>query len=65
MTQIKKIFFLINLLIFGFLTASAQTITGKIADTAAKKEIINAVIALLNPKDSTLYKFTRRYWYVV
>ena len=59
MTQIKKIFFLINLLIFGFLTASAQTITGKIADTAAKKEIINAEIALLNPKDSTLYKFTR------
>ena len=59
MTQIKNCFFLINLLIFGFLTASAQTITGKIADTAAKKEILNVVIVLLNQKDSGLYKFTR------
>ena len=59
MTQIKNCFFIISLLLLGFLTASAQTITGIIADTAAKKEILNAVIALLNPKDSTLYKFTR------
>lgn len=59
MTQIKNCFFLISLLFLGFLTASAQTITGKIADTAAKKEIFNAVIVLLNPKDSGLYKFTR------
>jgi len=59
MTQNKSFYFLIFLLFFEFLTSSAQTITGKIADTAAKKEILNAVIILLNPKDSGLYKFTR------
>ena len=59
MTQTKSFYFLICLLSLTFLTASAQNITGKIADTAAKKEIINAVIVLLNPKDSVLYKYTR------
>jgi hypothetical protein len=48
-----------TLLLFGFLTGSAQSVTGKIADTSAKKEIPNAVIVLLNPQDSGLYKFTR------
>ncbi|MBL0183097.1 MAG: outer membrane beta-barrel protein [Chitinophagaceae bacterium] len=41
--------------------ATAQTIniSGSVADTAEKKLIKNAVVALLLPKDSVLYKFTR------
>jgi hypothetical protein len=42
----------------GF-SVSAQTLSGKIVDTAGKKDISNAVIALLTPGDSVLYKFTR------
>ncbi|MEO6549442.1 MAG: outer membrane beta-barrel family protein [Ferruginibacter sp.] len=39
--------------------SSAQSITGKVMDTATKKEIGNAVVALLTSGDSILYKFTR------
>jgi hypothetical protein len=38
---------------------SAQTLSGKIIDTAGKKDISNAVVALLTPGDSILYKFVR------
>ena len=41
--------------------ASAQTATlkGRIVDTLEKKQLPNAVVSLLNKKDSTLYQFTR------
>ena len=39
--------------------STAQTISGKIVDTAGKKDIANAVVALLTPGDSILYKFAR------
>ncbi len=35
------------------------TVTGNINDNTEKKPVKNAVIALLTPKDSILYKFTR------
>jgi Outer membrane protein beta-barrel family len=35
------------------------TVTGNINDNTEKKAVKNAVIALLTPKDSILYKFTR------
>lgn len=38
---------------------SAQNIIGSISDTTNKKDIVNAVVALLKPIDSTLYKFIR------
>lgn len=41
------------------LSGKAQNITGSIADTGVHKSIPNAVIALLQLPDSTLYKFTR------
>ena len=40
-------------------TTTAQTISGKIIDSTNKKNISNAVVALLTTKDSILYKFTR------
>ena len=55
----KKLFNLLIFLQFTFLITSAQTITGKISDTAAKKDIGSAVVALLTTGDSILYKFTR------
>lgn len=51
------------LLLFFFLLSTllitAQSISGIAVDTSGKKDISNAVIALLNPADSVLYKFTR------
>jgi hypothetical protein len=41
------------------LTATGQNVTGAIADTSDKKNISNAVVALLKPKDSILYQFAR------
>ena len=35
------------------------TISGTVKDTIKQKGVQNAVIALLTPKDSILYKFTR------
>ena len=40
-------------------TTKAQNITGKIYDNTNNKSIANAVIAILQPKDSILIKFTR------
>ena len=53
-----------RLLIFVFLffvgsIVTAQTISGIITDTTNKKMVVNAVVAILNPVDSTLYKFVR------
>lgn len=48
----------VSLLLFSF-TSHSQSITGTIRDTAANKEIGNAVVALLTSGDSVLYKFTR------
>jgi len=42
------------------LTARTQTlVTGSVSDTSQKKAIVNAVIALLTPGDSILYRFAR------
>ncbi|MCW3089649.1 MAG: hypothetical protein JWP81_718 [Ferruginibacter sp.] len=57
--QTKTAVFLFTVFIVMSLFSSAQSITGKITDTAAKKEIPNAVVALLTAGDSILYKFTR------
>ena len=40
-------------------TIHAQNITGKIFDNTNNKSIANAVVAILQPKDSILLKFTR------
>ncbi len=51
---------LFTIILFIFqLSISAQTISGKIVDTSGKKNISNAVVALLTTTDSVLYKFTR------
>ncbi len=57
--NIKLTFLLFNFLCFTSLVTSAQSITGKISDTATKKGVSNAVVALLTTGDSVLYKFTR------
>lgn len=46
---------------FSLFKLSAQTasLSGKVQDTIQHKPVANAVIALLYPKDSVLYKFTR------
>jgi hypothetical protein len=59
MTQrINVLFFSLFTTLFG-LTASAQNISGNLADTTNKKAISNAVVAILKPVDSILYKFVR------
>ena len=51
---------LLSFLLFFFNQFStAQNISGKISDTANKKYVSNAVVALLTPGDSMLYKFVR------
>ncbi len=40
-------------------TAQTTSLTGAVGDTSQKKQIENAVVALLTPGDSILYKFTR------
>ncbi|HMI78399.1 MAG TPA: carboxypeptidase regulatory-like domain-containing protein, partial [Ferruginibacter sp.] len=47
--------------LFFTINAGAQTInvSGSVNDTIQKKGVQNAVVALLNTKDSVLYKFTR------
>ena len=60
MSKNFRYFFLLTLsILFNLLPALAQNITGTIADTTNKKDIINAVVAILKPIDSTLYKFVR------
>jgi hypothetical protein len=53
--------FIAALLLFFTQTILAQTalVTGKIRDTADGRNLTNAVISLLQKKDSTLYKFSR------
>ena len=56
----KSHYFLLSVFSLLFnLFATAQNITGAITDTTNKKEIANAVVAILKPIDSTLYKFVR------
>lgn len=56
----KKTFLLVTLTTFIFIcTSQAQTFSGVISDTVNRKTIENAVIALLKPGDSILYKFVR------
>lgn len=45
--------------VFSFRSYSQTHISGSVADTSQKKSIVNAVIALLTPGDSVLYRFTR------
>jgi Outer membrane protein beta-barrel family/Carboxypeptidase regulatory-like domain len=57
----RKLIALLTGLFCLSVTSFSQTIsvTGSIKDTSEKKDVKNAVIALLTPKDSILYKFTR------
>ena len=57
----KNIFTLFIAFIFFSFSSYAQLakVTGSVSDANEKKPIKNAVIALLIPKDSILYKFTR------
>ncbi|HMO62671.1 MAG TPA: TonB-dependent receptor [Ferruginibacter sp.] len=50
---------LLAMVLISNLPATAQQVTGTLADTSDKKDISNAVVALLKPVDSILYKFTR------
>lgn len=59
MTQSNRVSFLSLILLLCSFYASAQTISGTIADTTNKKDVSNVVIALLKPVDSTLFKFVR------
>jgi hypothetical protein len=56
----RKFFAGLFFLIFAH-TASAQqsTVSGTISDTLGRKNLSNAVVSLLQKKDSTLYKFGR------
>ncbi len=53
-TPVLILFFVVSCFL-----ASAQNVTGIITDTTNKKNIQNAVVALLKPADSILYKFIR------
>ncbi|MBC7889791.1 MAG: outer membrane beta-barrel protein [Ferruginibacter sp.] len=57
--RIKIVLFVFTAFFLTSLVSSAQSLTGKISDTASRKEIANAVVALITPGDSILYKFTR------
>src|SRR5437868_7592448 len=52
---------LLALVLFSVCRSNAQgsTVSGNVSDTSEKKNVQNAVIALLTPKDSILYKFVR------
>ena len=56
----KKLILLITGL-FATLSLIAQSskVTGSVSNADEKKPVHNAVVALLTPKDSILYKFTR------
>ena len=59
MTKLLYRLTLLTCVLFFCTLVFAQNITGSISDTTNKKEIVNAVVALLKPIDSTLYKFIR------
>ncbi len=50
---------LIFVLLLPAFSASAQSVSGTITDTTNKKNVQYAVVALLKPADSVLYKFIR------
>ena len=56
-----KLTALLSLLLLLSVNTYAQnaSASGTISDTSSKKGVQNAVVALLSPKDSVLYKFTR------
>lgn len=58
MARLTLIFFLTCI---SFFTSNAQSVSvsGNVKDTIQDKAVQNVVIALLHPKDSVLYKFTR------
>ncbi|HNK27371.1 MAG TPA: carboxypeptidase-like regulatory domain-containing protein, partial [Ferruginibacter sp.] len=56
----RKLSALLIASLFVCLTSKAQNnISGSVSDTSQNKSIANAVVLLLTPKDSVLYKFTR------
>ncbi|HNJ28602.1 MAG TPA: carboxypeptidase regulatory-like domain-containing protein, partial [Ferruginibacter sp.] len=56
----RKLSALLIASLFVCLTSKAQNnISGSVSDTSQNKSIANAVVLLLTPKDSILYKFTR------
>ena len=56
----KLITLFTGILILSFSSfAQLSKVTGSVNDQNEKKPVKNAVIALLTPKDSILYKFTR------
>ena len=59
MTKVFSYCLLIFFTISFCLKASAQNINGIITDTTIKRNIINAVVAILKPVDSTLFRFVR------
>jgi Outer membrane protein beta-barrel family/Carboxypeptidase regulatory-like domain len=59
MIRINPPIILLLLFIFLSLVTAAQNISGTITDTTNKKDVSNAVAAILKPGDSTLYKFVR------
>jgi hypothetical protein len=59
MIRINPPIILLLLFIFLSLVTAAQDISGTITDTTNKKDVSNAVAAILKPGDSTLYKFVR------
>jgi hypothetical protein len=59
MIRINPPIILLLLFIFLSLVTAAQNISGTITDTTNKKDVSNAVAAILKLGDSTLYKFVR------
>ena len=55
----KLILGLLALCLMQTLSAQQSLVKRKVIDTLEHKELQNAVITLLHPKDSVLYKFTR------
>ncbi len=56
----KFFILIINIFILSFSSfAQKVSVSGSVVDPNEKKPVHNAVIALLTPKDSILYKFTR------
>jgi uncharacterized membrane protein len=56
----RKIFSVLFLILLNQLVVAQQSsVTGTVTDTLGKKTLANAVVSLLQKKDSTLYKFAR------
>lgn len=50
---------IVGMLLPFFSKAQSSTIHGNVSDTSAKQSLQNAVISILDAKDSVLYKYTR------